>query len=101
MDGAWAEECRIHYYNSEQTTSLDRAKSAGRGDNITYRINSNEYINHILQEYSFCVEDGGYSADIYPPDSPTKVWKRLEQILILNGESTSVIKEHFMRGWNL
>ena len=74
-DGAWAKECRIHYYGDKEylrinLIALDRCSSAGVG-NIVCRINSNRYINHLIDTYRFfCTNilEENYVKDVYPPE---------------------------------
>ena len=73
IDGAWAKECRIHCYRSrddfkKELNIFDRASSSGVG-NIAFRINSNTYINHLIDEYGFNVENSGkYISTVYPQE---------------------------------
>lgn len=73
IDGAWAKECRIHCYRSRddfktKLNIFDRASSSGVG-NIMFRINSNTYISHLIDEYGFNVENSGnYISTVYPQE---------------------------------
>ena len=74
-DGAWDRECRIHYYKDENyleefLPDLYKASSAGLGTNITCRINSNKFINYLINNYRFSVYGNGinYIKDVYPND---------------------------------
>lgn len=72
IDGAWAKECRIHCYRSRddfktELNIFDRASSSGVG-NIAFRINSNTYINHLIDEYGFNVENSDYISTVYPQE---------------------------------
>ncbi|WP_274969663.1 hypothetical protein [Lachnoanaerobaculum orale] len=74
-DGAWDKECRIHYYKDENylkrcLPDLYKASSAGLGTNITCRINSNKFINYLINNYRFSVYGNGinYIKDVYPND---------------------------------
>lgn len=74
VDGAWAKECRIHYLKDESSLrnlsqSLSDASSAGRPTHgIIARINSNEFINHLISDYNFDVSrTGRYSEFVLPP----------------------------------
>lgn len=69
-DNAWDCEKRIYYYGTDEFLqnflALDSAKSAGVG-NVTWRINSKNYINHLINEYNFIHnDDGRYITDIIP-----------------------------------
>lgn len=106
VDGAWAKECRIHYYKDKEMLNyhlhnLCEVSSAGRGDAITCRINSNKYINHLIAEYDFLVYDIGYRSDVFPNERE-RIISRFEQQLI--GETTerkiSAIN-NFNIGWEL
>ena len=106
VDGAWAKECRIHYYKDKEMLNyhlhnLCEVSSAGRGDAITCRINSNKYINHLIAEYDFLVYDAGYSRNVFPNERE-RIISRFEQQLI--GETTerkiSAIN-NFNIGWEL
>ena len=55
--GAWGKEGRIHYYGERAYLSSEfldwyNAKSAGV-NNITYRINSNDYMYSLVYEFGF------------------------------------------------
>ncbi len=107
IDGAWAQECRIHFYKSDEMlrvlSALERAKSAGRGSDISWRINSNEYINHLIQDYHFRIMPGGYTNDVYPPNDIDMVWNNFMNILNISNETLepTVIRQYFEEGWNL
>lgn len=71
--GAWDKEGRIHFYGTEEQlqrrlTDLYNACSAGVGS-VTKRINSNEYILSLIEDYGFVLQPRpGYStADVFPP----------------------------------
>ena len=107
VDGAWDKECRIHYYKDMKMLEYNlydlwRVSSAGRGDAITCRINSNKYINHLIAEYDFSVHYAGYSRNVFP-NKRERIISRLEQQLI--GETTeeniSLAINYFNIGWEL
>lgn len=107
VDGAWARECRIHYYKDIEMLNyhlhdLWQASSAGRGDAITCRINSNKYINHLIAEYDFSVHDAGYSSNVFPNEYESVI-HRFEQQLIgkTTEENISLAINCFNIGWEL
>ena len=107
VDGAWAKEYRIHYYNDMEMLNynlhdLRRASSAGRGDAITCRINSNKYINHLIAEYDFSVYDAGYSGNVFP-NKRERIISRLEQQLIGKTTERDILLaiDYFDIGWEL
>ena len=73
IDGAWAKECRIHCYRSrdyfkKELDIFDRASSSGVG-NIEFRLNSNNYIRYLIDEYRFNVENSEkYISNVYPQE---------------------------------
>ena len=72
MQGAWDSEGRIQYYkdlNDLQNYLIDlyTCSSAGVG-NITCRINSNGYIQSLINDFNFQITNpGNNTADIIPP----------------------------------
>ena len=103
MDGAWNEECRIHYYKEEnqlnnELASLYNAKSAGVG-NITLRINSNLYINHLINDFNFVVQGNDYVKNVLPSLDNTTILSIL--INKIKEISPDEIKRFFCEGCNL
>ena len=103
IDGAWNEECRIHYYKEEnqlnnELASLYNAKSAGVG-NITLRINSNLYINHLINDFNFVVQGNDYVKNVLPSLDNTTILSIL--INKIKEISPDEIKRFFCEGWNL
>lgn len=104
IDGAWKEECRIHYYKEEpqlnnELVSLYNAKSTGVR-NITLRVNSNFYINHLINDYNFIVQGTNYIKDVFPPINTNAVLTTLEN-KIKDEISFDEIQKAFYDGWNL
>lgn len=106
LNGAWAKECRIHYYKElidlkNNLPALYRAKSAGRG-NITCRINSNKFIKHLIDDYNFTVITGKYTKPIYPA-SYNIIISRLRQYLEgnISLQHINLIMNEFDIGFNL
>lgn len=110
LQGAIEKEGRIHYYGDEfylQTTFTDwhRCKSAGVG-NITFRINSNDYILSLIGDYGFqtVAYPGRTTLDIFPPDNAlVNVWNIFAMFLQDNGVEDTVtndLHEDFLRGFN-
>ena len=107
VNGAWAKECRIHYYKDMELLNshlydLWNASSAGRGDAITCRINSNKYINHLIAEYDFSVYDAGYSSNVFPNERE-RIISRFEQQLIGETTERNILSaiNNFNIGWEL
>lgn len=109
--GAWGKEGRIHYYGGREYlssvfTDWYNAKSAGV-NNITYRINSNDYMYSLVYDFGFKVQRyvGYTTADIIPPKQNAygEVWNVLENYLVQNSYSNGQI-EHihqcYIEGWN-
>ncbi len=101
-DGAWTEEYRILYYKDEPSLSflpaLYNARSAGVG-NVTFRINSNLYISHLINTYKFIIsESQNYTSNIFPPNVE-KVLSTL--IMILSNNDSEEVKKIFYNGYNL
>ena len=109
--GAWGKEGRIHYYGkkaylSSVFTDWYNAKSAGV-NNITYRINSNDYIYSLVHDFGFEVKKyvDYTTADIFPPihNALGEVWDVLEDYLVQNGypdEQIDRIHQCYIEGWN-
>ncbi|MBZ2067371.1 hypothetical protein K1I94_10795 [Streptococcus sanguinis] len=107
VDGAWAKECRIHYLKDELSLrnlsqSLSDASSAGRPTHgIIARINSNEFINHLISDYNFGVlQTGGYSDFVIPP-SKELVHEILENLLLNEGRNAGKFIMLFNEGFDL
>ncbi|WP_094080571.1 hypothetical protein [Leptotrichia sp. oral taxon 498] len=103
VDGAWNEECRIHYYKDEAQlnsvlVSLYNAKSAGVGS-ISLRINSNLYINHLINDFNFVVQGNDYVKNVLPSLNNTTILSIL--INKIKEISSDEIKRVFFEGWNL
>lgn len=109
--GAWGKEGRIHYYGeraylSSVFTDWYNAKSAGV-NNITYRINSNDYMYSLVHDFGFEVKRyvGYTTADIFPPihNAFGEVWNLLEDYLVQNGYPDGQIDrihQCYIEGWN-
>lgn len=109
--GAWGKEGRIHYYGeraylSSVFTDWYNAKSAGV-NNITYRINSNDYMYSLVHDFGFEVKRyvGYTTADIFPPihNAFGEVWNVLEDYLVQNGYPNGQIDrihQCYIEGWN-
>ena len=107
VDGAWAKECRIHDYKDMEMLNyhlndLWRVASAGRGDAITCRINSNNYINYLIDEYDFSVYDAGYSSNVFPNEHE-RIINRFKQQLIGETTESDILSaiDYFNIGWDL
>lgn len=107
VDGAWAKECRIHYLKDESnlrnlSQSLSAASSAGRPTHgVVARINSNEFINHLISDYNFSVsQTGSYSESVFPPSIET-VCGNLENLLLNEGLEVDGFIRLFEEGFNL
>lgn len=109
--GAWGKEGRIHYYGKRAYLSSAfadwyNARSAGV-NNITYRINSNDYMYSLVHDFGFEEKRhvGYTTADIFPPihDAFGGVWNVLEDYLVQNGysnEQIDCIHQCYIEGWN-
>ena len=109
--GAWGKEGRIHYYGERAYLSSEfldwyNAKSAGV-NNITYRINSNDYIYSLVYDFGFEVKRyvGYTTADIFPPthNAFVVVWNVLENYLVQDGSfngQIDCIHQYYIEGWS-
>ncbi len=111
VQGAWGKEGRIHYYGSSaylSSTFADwyDAKSAGV-NNITYRVNSNDYMYSLVHDFGF--EERRYveytTADIFPPayNAFDSVWNILEDYLVRmghTGRKIACIRRFYEEGWD-
>lgn len=76
MQGAYAKEGRIHFYGNlnfleTNLPDLYQHRSSGVG-NVTCRINSNNYILSLINDYKFKVArrpNGQLTLDVFPPSS--------------------------------
>ncbi len=108
VDGAWNREYRIHYYNdieilNDYIPALSRVSSAGR-NNITRRINSNKYINHLITTYRFSVSESGYTRSVCPSERNCIInilRRELQDQPLDQNQDIETIIEHFNRGWAL
>lgn len=109
--GAWDKEGRIHYYGTDsylKTTFSDWNQCKSKGvNNITYRINSNEYMYSLIYDYGFVMQtyENRKTADIFPPtaDAFNSVWNILEEYLVSRKMSKSEISNiytYFADGWS-
>ena len=101
-DGAWSEEYRICYYKDESSLrslpALYNVKKAGVG-NVTFRINSNPYISHLIDIYKFIVsEDQNYTSQIFPPNVE-EVLSTLK--ILLPNKNSEEVRRIFYEGFNL
>lgn len=109
--GAWGKEGRIHFYGS--TAYLERVfpdwyncKSAGV-NNISYRINSNDYMYSLVEDFGFRLQTyrERRTMDIFPPttDPFNCVWCVLEDHLRdIGWEDAEIddIYEDYTAGWD-
>ena len=107
VDGAWAKECRIHYLKDESSLrnlsqSLSDASSAGRPTHgIVARINSNEFINHLISDYRFDVSQTGRYSEYITPPLKEFVQEILENLLLNEGEDVGKFLTIFNEGFAL
>lgn len=99
--GAWDKEGRIHYYKDIADLEINfedlyNCKSAGN-KSTTCRINSNEYVYSLLQEYGFTVS----YTDVLPPNSDVKfiLKQKLKKIGLTPSEIESALEQYDL-GWN-
>lgn len=107
--GAWDKEGRIHYYGDLDELmhclpDLYNHKSAGNGS-VTARINSNEYIISLIEDYDFILSPrrGQTTADVFPADYIT-VKSYLENYLAEAGVDDTYIEDclnKFDDGYNM
>lgn len=105
IDGAWAKECRIHCYRSRddfktELNIFDRASSSGVG-NIAFRINSNTYINHLIDEYGFNVENSDYISTVYPQEYNNIFELFLKNINGYGDKEKEILIKQFNYGFDL
>lgn len=104
-DSAWNKEYRIHYFKENSTLAnlskdLEKASSAGRGNNIKCRINSNRYIEHLIEYYYFQPNSSGpYVNKIFPTLSPEET---LKKVFNNNPNIDKVrFRQEFTNGYNI
>lgn len=111
LQGAWGKEGRIHYYGTKsylesRFNDWYRAKSAGTG-NITYRVNSNDYMYSLVHDFRF--EERRYrgytTADIFPPmtNAFDSTWSILENYLVKERYPDTEINDvyrYYVSGWD-
>ena len=106
IDGAWEKECRIHCYISrdyfkKELDIFDRASSSGVG-NITFRINSNNFINHLIDECGFnVVNSGSYISTVYPKEYSDIFELFLRNINDYSDKEKEIFIKQFKYGFNL
>ena len=109
QQGAWDKEGRIHYYGDMsylETYFFDWYNncSAGRQD-ITCRINSNEYLKTLINDYCFVVKTyrGKTTWDVFPPENDpyNTVLSILLNIISNQDISQSQLEDAFNEGWDL
>lgn len=106
LDGAWAKECRIHYYKDmkylmDYLPDICEASSAGLENSITCRINSNQYIKHLINDYSFSVYGSGYVKNVYPDKNNYNILVSKLKYFELDDNEIKSIMLYFDTGWNL
>lgn len=107
VDGAWAKECRIHYFKDlsslrKLSPSLSNASSAGRPSfGIIVRINSNNFINHLISKYDFKVSQTGNYSEYVTPPSKVHVRRTLEDSVLNTGTDIDRVLSSFEEGFNL
>lgn len=111
VQGAWGKEGRIHYYGNDAFLNLEfpdwyNCKSEGVG-NITSRINSNDYMYSLVNDFGFQVNiyAGFTTADIFPPITALfYVWNCLMMHLVqnvgMNLADIQRISQFYLAGWN-
>lgn len=109
-NGAYAKEGRIHYYGDDDILAhyfpaLYKAKSSGVG-NVTYRINCNDYVYSLLEDFDFMIEYRGSNivADIVPYNNQDLIVNNKVNNLIKDTSSENNIifdKRAFLDGYNL
>lgn len=106
IDGAWAKECRIHCYRSrddfkKELNIFKRASSSGVG-NITFRINSNNYINHLVDGYGFnVVNSDSYIRTVYPQEYNNIFELFLKNINGYGDKEKEILIKQFNYGFDL
>lgn len=109
LQGADAKEGRIHFYGYQNYLASvlpdwDNCSSAGNGS-ITCRMNSNDYIYSLVDDYNFVIQPyiGLTTADVFPPAFGAQqiVWSRLFRYLQHERvENLDDIQEAFLNGFN-
>lgn len=108
--GAWDKQGRICYYRDEINLQndfhdLNNCKSAGVS-NITCRINSNDYVISLVDDYKFnkTYANGNLTADIIPPGN---AYGMVRQILMAELSNVGITPQqlgnamnYFDIGWN-
>ena len=108
--GAWDREGRLLYYGAltrlqTHFPDLFRCSSAGVG-RVTRRINSNNYILSLLNDYGFTLQrrpNGQLTADLFPSaGASVQIWPRLQrhlQSLELSQADITACYQEFDRGF--
>ena len=109
LQGAYAKEGRIQFYGDEKYLEHNlqdwhKCSSAGIG-RITCRVNSNDYIYSLIDDYGFVINSyiGYTTANVFPPDGDAmkKVWSKLyrhlQNVRVMNFDE---IYQEYLSGWN-
>lgn len=106
IDGAWGKECRMHCYRKcddfkRELNIFYKAYSAGVG-NIEFRINTNPYINYLIEEYGFEVKNSeAYISNVYPQKDNDIFKLFLQKINDYSNEEKEIFIKQFKYGFNL
>ena len=108
LQGAWGKEGRIHYYGNLsflQSNFPDWYSNRSNGNgSITCRINSNDYIYSLINDYFFeVVSTPGFTTkDLFPPyENPYDSVKKIMMYKIPNNCDREEMSSAFDEGWNL
>lgn len=100
-DGAWEKEGRIQYFGGEENLKnylfpLYKCKSAGVGK-ITCRINSNEYVSHLIKNYNFkLLFPEKYTSFLEPP---TNSYNYIWNMFLKEKPELESLKSKYDEGW--
>ncbi len=108
--GAYAHEGRIRFYKNKNLLAqelpvLYSASSAGVGS-VTLRINSNGFIESLIDDYDFTVNprNGQTTKDVYPPndiDDIKNIFEAHLSNLSLSTQEINDIMDEFDNGYTL
>ena len=110
--GAWGKEGRIHYLKDNNLLSVElpalyAAKSAGRKNGVTCRINSTQFVRDLVDDFNFqrTQFSNRTTMTIKPPENAFNIVKNLLQIILIQENIQQPLLDQcinaYQTGWNL